>query len=156
MTAKVIAFGNRDRGDDGAALVALDALALDPALRARGVVFEAAVPSDLPLALEGVEAAVLMDAADDAGAPGRVLRLRLHDLIGTPSPRASSHGVGVAEALNVCAALGVSPARMTGFAVEGSDFGLGRGLSGPVRDALPELIDRVRSDILGLASQSAP
>jgi hydrogenase maturation protease len=56
---------------------------------------------------------------------------------------ASSHGFGVAEALGLAAALGQTPDAVHVLAVGVSEFESGR-LSGPVRDAVPRALHRIR------------
>jgi hydrogenase maturation protease len=71
---------------------------------------------DLLDALEGADAAVLVDAARTGGAPGAIQRLRPGDLARLRSP--SSHGLGVAQALALAVALGRAPARVEIVAIE--------------------------------------
>jgi len=76
---------------------------------------------DLLDALEGADAAVLIDAARTGGVPGAIHRLAQGDLACLRSP--SSHGLGVAQALALAAALGRAPARVELLAIEASKTG---------------------------------
>jgi hydrogenase maturation protease len=105
-------------------------------------------PDALLDALEGADAAVLVDASRAGLAPGTV-----HE----PAPGAlrearalSSHGLGVAGALALAEALGRAPRRLAVVAIEAA-AAAGDGLSEPVRAALPEAARRVRARLAALA-----
>ncbi len=109
MRVRVIGIGT-PHGDDAAGLAAV------AALQAGGL--PAGVDAttcqrpglDLPSALAGVQAAVLIDAMCSDDAPGQVARLSRAEL---PRLRAvSSHGLGVAEGLALAEALGRAPAHL--------------------------------------------
>jgi len=133
----VIGVGSR-HGDDAAGLAVAAALAarpLPPGLAVRTC--ERPLP-DLLDALEGADAVVIVDAARSGAAPGRVQRLARADL--SRSRAASSHGLGVAQVLDLAAALGRAPARVEILAVEiaGAE---GPEPSAPVRAALGAAAD---------------
>ena len=124
MRVHVIGIGTA-RADDAAGLAVADLLASRP-LPDGVVVMTCARPlPDLLDALEGADAAVLVDAARTGGAPGAIRRLAPGDLARPRSP--SSHGLGVAQALALAAALGRAPARVELVAIEADS---------PERDAL--------------------
>jgi hydrogenase maturation protease len=105
-------------------------------------------PDALLDALEGAEAAVLVDASRAGLAPGTV-----HEPVAEALGEAralSSHGLGVAGALALAAALGRAPRKLAVVAVEASALD-GEGLSAPVRAALPEAARRVRAKIAAFA-----
>jgi hydrogenase maturation protease len=109
------------RGDDGAGLAAAEALsrrALPPGVSVHRC--ERPVP-DLLDALEGADAAILVDAARTGAAPGRVQRLARGELARALRP--SSHALGVADALALAEALGRAPARIEVLGVELGDAG---------------------------------
>lgn len=105
-----------ERGDDAAGLAVAEALA-----RRRlpvGVSVhrcERPVP-DLLDALEGADAAILVDAARTGASPGSVVRLDRADL--ARALRASSHALGVADALRLAELLGRAPERIEVLALE--------------------------------------
>ncbi len=141
-TRLVLGVGNPSRGDDGAGReVARRLMAWDaPGLVARETSGELA---DVCEACAGFDDVVIVDAA--AGPPpGRVLRF---DGAAAPLPaqvsRASTHGVGVAEAVELLRALGRLPRRLTVYAVAGHDFAHGHGLSPAVARAVEQLARRL-------------
>jgi hydrogenase maturation protease len=116
----VIGIGT-DRGDDSAGLAVAEALALrelPPGVSVHRC--ERPVP-DLLDALEGAEAAILVDAARTGAPPGSVRRLARGDL--ARSLRASSHALGVADALRLAELLGRAPSRIEVVTVEIADVG---------------------------------
>jgi hydrogenase maturation protease len=76
-------------------------------------------------ALQGCDRAVLVDALQGGAAPGSLLRLTRHDLQTCAAP-ASSHGIGVVEALALGEALHRLPpaVRMIGIAIGSAIPGL--------------------------------
>lgn len=130
--ALLIGLGNPDRGDDAVGLQVARRLA------ARGLPGVAVAEADgdlLALLDRWADAArvVVVDAAEPAGQPGRVHRL---DPIAGPLPRelrlGSTHGFGLAEAVELARTLGRLPARLTIFAIEAACFEHGAALSAPV------------------------
>ena len=104
------------RADDAAGLAVAALLASRP-LPDGVVVLPCARPlPDLLDALDGADAAVLVDAARSGGAPGSIRRLAPGDLARQRSP--SSHGLGVAQALALASALGRAPAWIEVVAIE--------------------------------------
>ena len=102
--------------DDAAGLAVADLLA-SRALPGGVVVKRCARPlPDLLDALDGADAAVLIDASHTGGVPGSVQRLAARDLARVRSP--SSHGLGVAQALALATALGRAPARIEIVSIE--------------------------------------
>jgi hydrogenase maturation protease len=143
----ILAVGNSDRGDDGVGPYVLAGLA-------RRVPGAALLSSDgevsglLEIFASGPEL-VLVDAADARSAglsPGEVLRLDADDpALAGSGLRASTHALGVAEAIALGRSLGVLPRRLTVIAIAGSDFSIGTGLSAPVESAAIALIDELEA-----------
>jgi len=103
VTAVIIGIGQLAGGDDGVGIVVARALA------ARG--FETRESADASVVLSllaGERRVVLVDAVVGGGAPGSVLRLTAEALGSGPRPL-SSHGLGVAEALELAATLYGTP-----------------------------------------------
>jgi hydrogenase maturation protease len=132
----VIAVGNPLRRDDGAGAAVLECL------RARvptGVELVGAggEPSELMDAWDGAAQAVVVDAVRTGAEPGSLHRF---DASAQPLPArtgsASTHGLGLAEALELGRALGRLPQRVVVVGIEAGDEGQGAGLSEPVAAAV--------------------
>jgi len=139
---RVIGVGNRDRGDDGAGLALARRLkerapAADVRECARG-------GFELLELWRGAEQVVVVDAARAGGRPGAVRRFEAQR---TPLPAGlasgSSHGAGVAEAIELARSLGELPGRVVVYAVEARGFRHGAALSPPVRRAVERLEARL-------------
>ncbi|RLU89217.1 peptidase M52 [Streptomyces griseocarneus] len=111
---------------------------------------------------EGTELAVVVDAAHaHPGHPGRVHRLELgkHGTWQRPGA-ASTHGLGLGEAIELSRSLGRMPRHMIVYAVEGADSTLGNGLGEAVAAAVEPLAERVEEDIArhrdAMAREEAP
>ncbi len=146
---RVIGVGNDLRGDDAIGPEAVRRL------RARAVPgIEATVCAADPAALieawAGAARAVVVDAMAGGGRPGAVVRF---DAAAAPLPvasfRGSTHGLGVAEAVELARALGRLPGSLTVIGVEGARWEPGAPL-GPEAD---EAVDRVVDDLVREASQ---
>ncbi len=115
-TATVLGIGQAAAGDDAIGLVVARALA------ARGVtVRESADASVLLALLEDGQRVVVVDAVVGGGAPGSVMRLDASALAAGPPPL-SSHGIGVAEAIELARTLygdrAVSRLEIVGVAID--------------------------------------
>jgi hydrogenase maturation protease len=137
LRVHLIGVGTR-HGDDAAGLAVAEALAARALPDGVAVhVCERPLP-DLLDALEGAEAAVIVDASRTGAAPGSLQRLTRGELARTGST--SSHGLGVAQALALAQALGRAPARVELLAIEAT--GRRRAtLSPAVAAALPGAVD---------------
>ncbi len=150
----VIGVGNPFRRDDGIGWAVVSRLS-DPAGRGEWPPGEVdfAVSDGEPARLialwEGAELAVVVDAARvSSGCPGRVHRL---ELTGAPWPQAvpaSSHGLGLGDAVELARALDRLPAGLLVLAVEGQDCTLGTGLSAAVSAAVEPVAERIRARIV--------
>lgn len=146
--ALVVGIGNPDRGDDGAGRAV--ARALRGVLPAGAKVTEHDGEATSLLALiEGADAAILIDACVSGAAPGTVRRF---DAAAGPLPEAdfavaSTHGFGLAAAIELGRALGQLPARCIVYAIEGESFGTGAPLSPPVAAAVTEVVGRVGKEM---------
>ena len=153
--AVVVGVGNRHRRDDGvgpAVAAAVGALGL-PGV---AVVLGEVEPLGLIDAVAGAELAVVVDAAlVPAGEPGRIHRREASGPVvpGLGAARsASTHGIGLAEALRLAGALGRAPGRTVVLAVEVADVGSGDGLSAPVAAAVPAAVEAVVAELGGVDS----
>lgn len=149
MTGRVVVIGvgNPLRGDDGAGPAVVEAL------RGR-------VPRETLLTVSDGEPGRLLDLwdRDDTvvvaetlrarpGHPGRLHTLGAGSAARYPAGPASTHGLGLAEAVALAGALDRLPRELVVHAVEGADFAVGAGLSAPVRSALDELAARVARSV---------
>ncbi len=143
----VIGIGNPDRGDDAAGLEVARLLRQ----RLPGGVEVSQHAGDAAALLErldGVAAAVLVDACVSGAPAGTVLRI---DAAAAALPRwggsASTHGLGLGEAIELARALGRLPMRCIVYAIEGQSFALGAPLSPPISKAVVEVARRVAAEM---------
>jgi hydrogenase maturation protease len=143
VTVVVVGVGNAYRGDDGAGL------AVAECIRGRvpggvEVVTCEQEASRVIDAIEGREAAVLVDASSSGAAPGTIHRF---DASVEPVParsfRSSTHAFGVGEAIELARALGKLPGTVVVFGIEGAEFSAGEGLSSAVAAAVEPTADAV-------------
>lgn len=144
---RVIGCGTLDAGDDAAGLLAVRAAANELSSLPGVEVVESASPLNLVHLLEGVDVAIVVDAvrAPRGGRePGELVRAEAGP-DGLPvelSSSLSSHGLGLAEAIGLAAAVAGAP-RVVVLGVEVADVVAGRRLSQPVAAALPWLSSRL-------------
>jgi hydrogenase maturation protease len=148
----VIGVGNALRGDDAAGLaVARQVRAVAPA--GITVLEHGGEPASLLELWEGARAAVVVDAIASGAVPGSVRRI---DARQTPLPvalaGASTHGIGVAEAIELGRALDRLPDRLVLFCVEGEDFGPHEGLVPEVERALGAIAEAVAAEAAALGA----
>jgi hydrogenase maturation protease len=156
--AVVIGIGNPYRRDDGIGL-ALAAAVARAALPGVTVTESDGEPSALLDAWSGVPLAVVVDAVLCAvPEPGRIHRTALDlasgggglDAAGFNAGgagAASTHGLGVPDAVRLAQALGRAPGRLVVFAVEAADLGFGPAPSPTVAASLPELSRAVLAEL---------
>ncbi len=147
----IIGIGNPDCGDDAAGRAAV------ARLKARGPKDMRAIESDgeattLLARFSEADEIILIDAAMSGAAPGTVRRFDAHQ---TPLPAArfgmSTHGFGLAEAIELARALDQLPVRCVVYAIEGRSFTRGDRLSPDVEAA----VEAVVADILDMVSEGA-
>jgi hydrogenase maturation protease len=150
----VACVGNPDRGDDGlGAAVARKLEAMLPAnanlVERRGDLLA------LAGGLEGFDALICVDAAAPMGSPGKVHRI---DLAGVELPRelllTSTHGFGLADAIEFARALGQAPKHIIVYAVEGCRFDAGGAISPEIAAASQEAARLIAEEIDCLSAGS--
>ncbi|OJF80309.1 hydrogenase maturation protease [Nocardia seriolae] len=154
--AVVVGVGNEYRHDDGigpAVARHLEKLAIP------GVLVELCdgEPTGLLDLWAGVELAIVIDAVlCETQTPGRIWRTTVDALRGL-THAASSHALGIPDALPLGRALGKVPGELLVIAVEAERLDLGVGLSAPVAAALPEVTATVLTELarLGIRAPSA-
>jgi hydrogenase maturation protease len=139
----VVGIGNRFRRDDGVGLLVLDAV------RSRLPTCVTAFESNgdavaLVSTWEGADLAVLIDAVVSGAKPGTIYRFDgAHRLPARFFRAASSHVLGLADALELARALDRVPPRVLVVGIEAADVAMGDGLSAAVAAALPRAADLV-------------
>ncbi len=138
----LLGVGNRMRGDDGVGPAVADGVA---ELGIEGL--EIGTETD-PLGLlerllrpAGHAHVVVVDATAPRGRPGRLHVVEVSDdpLAARSSP-VGTHGLGLAQVVELARALDLLPPRLTVVGVEAMSWGLGQGLSDPVRDRLAVVV----------------
>ena len=144
----VIGLGNRDRGDDAVGLLL--------ARRLREV-----LPKEVPvrehegdllalLALwRDADLVIVVDAMRSGAPPGSVRRFEAHR---EPLPAAmtlgySTHGVGLAEVIELARSLKELPSRLIVYGVEGARFEPGGSLTPEVARAIEPVVQSVLRDL---------
>ncbi|MEX2984226.1 hydrogenase maturation protease [Streptomyces sp. C36] len=148
----VIGVGNEFRRDDGVGPVVV--------ARLRERAAHGGLPAGIRLVCcdgepgrlidlwEGAETALVVDAAHaHPGRPGRIHRLEPTRYEAWRAGTASSHGLGLGEAVELARALDRLPRRLVVHAVEGADGSLGTGLTPAVAAAIGPLTERIERDI---------
>lgn len=125
----VVGVGAADRGDDIAGWAVADRLGSRTEVH-----YSSGDPFDLTCDWTGADLAVVVDAMRSGRPAGSVEVLDAHRL---PSTRAaSSHGLGIAEAVSLSRAVGSLPRRLVVVGIEGRRFGVGDAMSPEVRAAI--------------------
>lgn len=127
MPTLVVGIGHDDRGDDAAGPLTVRLLACAWGGRPPPHVAVRAWRGD-PLGLidawSGVERLVLVDAVVSGAAPGTVRRFGVDAPFATGGG-ASTHGVGLADALTLARTLDRLPPAVEVWGIEGAEFGAG-------------------------------
>ncbi len=145
----MIGVGNDLRGDDAAGLEVARRTQVPPAVRVHEHEGEAVDLLDL---WRDVDAVVLVDTIRSGAPAGTIHRIDASmEPIPSPLRRASSHTIGVAEAIELGRTLDVLPDRVVVYGVEGTRFAAGSEMSPEVRAAIPELARAVGEEASGLA-----
>ncbi len=143
-----LCIGNPQRGDDAVGRAVADALRA--ALDGVEIIEEEGEATKVLSRLEGADAAFIVDACASVASPGEIHRF---DVGAGPLAQtvfsASTHGFGLAEALELARALGALPPRCVVYAIEGAAFDVGAPLSPAVAAAVDIVAERLRAEILG-------
>jgi hydrogenase maturation protease len=145
----IVGIGNEFRGDDGAGLATARRLRGALSRDIRVLVKDGDLVSLLD-DWQGADAVVVVDATSSGSEPGTIRRYDAHE---RPLPsafsRSSTHTFGVAETVELARVLGLLPARVVVFGIEGRDFTPGAGLSRDVDAAVDEVVRRVVEEAMG-------
>jgi hydrogenase maturation protease len=143
----VICVGNPWRGDDAVGFAVARQLA---ATLPAGVELleREGEPTGLIDSWQGADALWLVDAVSSGAAPGTIHRLDAseHEL---PADlfRASTHHVGLAEAVELARALGRLPRKTVVYGIEGGSFATGGELTPAVATAAERAAEELRTEV---------
>ena len=131
----IVGLGTLDRGDDAVGLVVAERLA-EAGLR----VMRVDAPLDLLDVFDGHDTVLVVDATRSGAVPGTV-----SVSMGSRSVRSSgsTHGLGLADAVELARTLDRLPARLVVVGVEIGDVTAGAPLSDAVEAALDEAVAQV-------------
>jgi hydrogenase maturation protease len=149
----VVAVGS-PHGDDRAGWEVVERLRREGVPGVKAVLLRE--PLDLLDELEGCRALVLVDACRSGAEPGAVVCLDGVLACFDGADGRSSHGLGVAEALALAAALGRLPRSVTLVGVEAQTDRPGDDLSRPVRRALDEVYRQVLAAVRTCRERMGP
>lgn len=143
MKALVIGYGNRSRKDDGAGCHVIDTLAARDRFPAQ---LEAAHQLDLTLAetMREYDLVVFVDAriSDDPEA------WSMEDVVPAVRDRGVTHFVAPGDLLGLCQVLYGAAPRGVLFAIRGTDFDFGEGLSEETRRSALQVADRIEALVM--------
>jgi len=139
----IIGCGNRQRGDDAAGILVAEKLS------ALGV--EALLCSgdaaELMAAWSACNDVIVVDAVLTGASPGAVhVWDGRHPPLSTPAT-ASTHGLGVGEAIALAQAMDRLPSRLRIYGIEGKNFGVGSQLSPEVQRAIELVVERIVTEV---------
>ena len=135
---RVVGVGNALRGDDAVGLIVARRLRERTAI---DVLELSGEPAELLEALgDGVEQVVLVDAVSSGAPPGTIHRLDASQAALAVDGCTTTHGLGLAETIELGRALERLPSRLLVIGIEGRSFELGAPLSPAVARAADALV----------------
>jgi len=141
--ALVIGVGNPWRGDDGVGPAVARLLAGTPGIQVAECGGE---PAELMQCWSGYERVFLVDALVTGAAPGSLLRLTAETPLPRPA-RHSSHGLGLAEAIELARALDALPPELVIYGIEAESLADGTRLSPAAASGVAELVLSIQSEL---------
>ncbi len=149
MKPLVIGVGNRDRGDD-----ALGPLVID-ALRAICTVAETCIVegdlSDLTLRWSADQDVIIVDAVMSGASPGDIIEIdAVAERLPNEGQLLSSHGISLADAIELGRLLQRMPRRLTVIGVEAYSFDGLTTVNPAVAESIPKVVTRI-NDLLAAA-----
>ena len=139
----IIGCGNRDRGDDAAGVLVAEGLrqlGMDVEIR-RG---EAA---ELIEAWSGADDVIVVDAVMTGAPPGSVTLWDGQHSPASPSSTASTHGLGLTEAIELARVLGCLPVKLRVYGIEGRRFEIGVEVSPEVKGAVERVVRNIGAEV---------
>jgi len=151
MNILVLGIGQSLRGDDAAGLEAVSLWQKQYPDSAAPIHVELTELPGLNLLdlLDGMDAAILVDAVHAQAAPGALLRIGPDELAAFTPETASAHGWGVAETLHLGLSLypALAKVRITMIGIVGRQFNLGAGLSPEILAAIGEAANMIENEV---------
>jgi hydrogenase maturation protease len=142
----VLGIGNAWQGDDAAGLIVAQRLRehVPDGVEVRELEGE---PVSIVEAIDGADEAFLIDAVRSGARPGAVHRIDVSD---EPVPAtlsaASTHTLGVGEAIELARSLGRLPRQVVLYGIEVESLAAGEELTPAVAQAVDEIVERVLTE----------
>jgi hydrogenase maturation protease len=154
MSILVLGLGQSLRGDDSAGLEAVRLWQAQYPQTAHKVQAELSELPGLSLLdrLEGIQAAILVDAVHAAAAPGTLYHFSPYELSAFTTDSQSAHGWGVAETLKLGLSLypELKDCHINLIGIVGMQFDLGASLSPHIQAALPDAAALIEKEVQSL------
>jgi len=146
----IIGCGNRERSDDGAGILVAERL------REFGIKADTHTGEALDLieAWNGADDVIVIDAVVTGAPVGAVQAWDGRQLLPPVSTTASTHGLGVAEAIKLAHVLDRLPTRLRVYGIEGQRFEPGAEISPEVQRAAEEVVRRIIADVIAPRDRS--
>jgi hydrogenase maturation protease len=140
----IIGCGNRERSDDGAGILVAERL------RELGIKAETRIGEALDLmeAWNGADDVILVDAVLTGAPVGTVQAWDGRQSLAPVWANASTHGLGVAEAIELAQVLDRLPTRLRVYGIEGRRFEPSAEISPEVQCAVEEAVRRIMADLI--------
>lgn len=148
----IVGLGNPLRGDDGVGQEILEVLSGRRDLRERADILDGGVAGMTTLLLlKGYDEAVIIDAADIRRPAGEWIRISADDLAlpaGGTLRFSAIHEVNLRDVIIIGRTLEMLPARTFIYAVQPLEFDMKRGLSEPVRQSIPGVVQAILNEMM--------
>jgi hydrogenase maturation protease len=140
----IIGCGNRERSDDGAGILVAERL------RELGIEAETRIGEALDLmeAWNGADDVILVDAVLTGAPVGTLQAWDGRQPLASVRANASTHGLGVAEAIELAQVLDRLPTRLRVYGIEGRRFEPSAEISPEVQSAVEEVVRRIMADLI--------
>jgi hydrogenase maturation protease len=139
----IIGCGNRERSDDGAGILVAEKL------RKLGIAAgtRTGEAADLIEAWQGADDVIVVDAVVTGAPVGTVQAWDRRQTLPSVRTTASTHGFGVAEAIELARVLNRLPMRLQVYGIEGRRFEPGAEISPEVQRAVEEVVRIIIDDV---------
>jgi hydrogenase maturation protease len=140
---RIIGYGNLQRGDDGLGIIAAEKL------RAQGLDAVSLTGDGLELveAWRGIDDAIVVDAVVTGAPAGTIHRLDGRQPLLTFGAPTSTHGMGLAQAIELARTLDLLPVRLWIWGIEGKCFDAGTEISPEVKSAVEKLTQEINARV---------